>query len=94
MESNESIDIFTEIDEANGLNDRQKLFCAEYVKRKFNGKAAAIAAEKYLYENGILASAIRPPTVPNGTARLRISVSASHAKEELEKLANLLKKIL
>ncbi len=44
MESNESIDIFTEIDEANGLNDRQKLFCAEYVKRKFNGKAAAIAA--------------------------------------------------
>ena len=55
---------------------------------------AALAAEKYLYENGILASSIRPPTVPNGTSRLRISISALHNKQELEKLALCLKKII
>jgi 8-amino-7-oxononanoate synthase len=55
---------------------------------------AAVAAEKYLYENGILASSIRPPTVPNGTSRLRISISALHNKQELEKLAACLKEII
>lgn len=37
-----------------------------------------------LLEHGVYAPAIRPPTVPEGTSRLRISVMASHTTEDLE----------
>ena len=55
---------------------------------------AALNAEAKLREQKILVSAIRPPTVPPGTARLRISISASHTKEEIEKLADALTKVI
>jgi glycine C-acetyltransferase/8-amino-7-oxononanoate synthase len=41
-------------------------------------------------EKGVLLSAIRPPTVPEGESRLRITITAAHQKEELECLASLL----
>lgn len=56
-------------------------------------EAKALEAEKELYRNKILVSAIRPPTVPKGTARLRVSISAAHEKSEIDLLDNLLKKI-
>jgi 8-amino-7-oxononanoate synthase len=37
-----------------------------------------------LLERGVYAPAIRPPTVPEGTSRLRLSVTAAHTPEELE----------
>ncbi|PIS29349.1 8-amino-7-oxononanoate synthase [Candidatus Saganbacteria bacterium CG08_land_8_20_14_0_20_45_16] len=43
-----------------------------------------------LFDQGMLVSGIRPPTVPKGQSRLRITVSAIHNKEELECLASLL----
>lgn len=52
-----------------------------------------LKASKILREQGIFVSAIRPPTVPVGTARLRITFSASHTEEQLQKLLRALKKI-
>lgn len=40
-----------------------------------------------LREEGILVSAIRPPTVPEGTSRLRLTVTAAHKEEEIHRAA-------
>jgi len=46
----------------------------------------ALALSEYLQTHGILVPAIRPPTVPVGTARLRISLSAAHTLDDMKKL--------
>ena len=46
----------------------------------------ALALCEFLQLRGILVPAIRPPTVPAGTARLRISLSASHSLDDVKKL--------
>jgi len=47
---------------------------------------AALALSEGLRERGILVAAIRPPTVPQGTARLRITLSAAHTERDVEQL--------
>lgn len=47
---------------------------------------AVIELSEYLLTSGILVPAIRPPTVPAGTARLRISLTAAHSTQDIEKL--------
>ncbi|HEU0289399.1 MAG TPA: 8-amino-7-oxononanoate synthase [Burkholderiales bacterium] len=47
----------------------------------------AVAVSDALARGGLLVPAIRPPTVPQGTARLRISLSAAHSVEDVERLA-------
>ncbi len=47
-----------------------------------------------LFEMGFFITAIRPPTVPAGSARLRISLQCEHSKEQIDALCNALEKIL
>jgi len=51
----------------------------------------ALAVSSALYERKILVTAIRPPTVPQGTARLRITLSALHDKSQVDELVEALK---
>jgi len=51
---------------------------------------AAVALSKKLWEAGFFAPAVRPPTVPAGTARLRFSVTAGHTEDEVDRLLDVL----
>ncbi|NEU10576.1 8-amino-7-oxononanoate synthase [Methylobacterium sp. BTF04] len=51
---------------------------------------AALALSATLEERGFLVVAIRPPTVPAGTARLRVAFSAAHSEAQVEALAEAL----
>ncbi len=53
----------------------------------------AVALSRRLEEEGLLGPAIRPPSVPEGTARLRISLTAGHTAREVERLVAALEAI-
>ena len=46
---------------------------------------------RYLNRYGYIVGAIRPPTVPRGTSRLRVAFNSSHTKLQIKNLANLIK---
>ncbi|MES2049543.1 MAG: 8-amino-7-oxononanoate synthase [Pseudomonadota bacterium] len=48
--------------------------------------AESMRAAASLYEQGLWVPAIRPPTVPEGTARLRVTLSAAHTKDEVARV--------
>jgi 8-amino-7-oxononanoate synthase len=49
-------------------------------------EAAALAAADALLAEGLLVPAIRPPTVPSGTSRLRVALSAAHTDDQVGRL--------
>ena len=52
--------------------------------------ATAMALAEALRGQGILVVAVRPPTVPEGTARLRLSVTLAHSSADLERAASVI----
>jgi 8-amino-7-oxononanoate synthase len=52
---------------------------------------AALNASRLLEDHGFLVVAIRPPTVPAGTARLRLTFTAQHPDDEVERLAEVVR---
>ncbi len=54
----------------------------------------ALAASRTLADAGFLVTAIRPPTVPAGTARLRFAFTAMHGDEDIARLAEALRPIV
>lgn len=52
--------------------------------------ARALALSSMLRERGLMVTAIRPPTVANGSARLRVTLSAAHSEAQVQLLLNAL----
>ncbi|WP_333854948.1 8-amino-7-oxononanoate synthase [Denitromonas sp.] len=60
---------------------------------KIGDNAVALAAATALWDAGLWVPAIRPPTVPQGTARLRVSLSAAHTHDDITRLTDNLLRI-
>jgi 8-amino-7-oxononanoate synthase len=54
----------------------------------------AVAVSRSLEERGLLVAAIRPPTVPAGTARLRVTLSAAHQEAQVDTLITALAQVM
>ncbi len=52
----------------------------------FGEASRAIAASAFLRDRGLYVPAIRPPTVPQGSARLRVALSAAHGTDDVDRL--------
>lgn len=57
------------------------------------GSDQALAYSQQLLEQGILVTAIRPPTVPDGEARLRITITAAHTDTQIDQLLSALERL-
>ncbi|HEY7310423.1 MAG TPA: 8-amino-7-oxononanoate synthase [Gemmataceae bacterium] len=60
--------------------------CCQIVPLIVGAPREALALSRRLEEQGLLVPAIRPPSVPEGTARLRISVTAGHTDADVDQL--------
>jgi 8-amino-7-oxononanoate synthase len=54
----------------------------------------AMAVSEALEERGVLITAIRPPTVPQGTARLRVTLTAAHTADDIDRLLEMLSDVI
>lgn len=76
---------FRDLLQAAGLNTLQS--ASQIIPVVIGSNEQALAVSQRLRERGLLAAAIRPPTVPAGTARLRLSVTLAHTLDDLDTAA-------
>jgi 8-amino-7-oxononanoate synthase len=57
------------------------------------GADSALHFSAALRQRGILVPAIRPPTVPEGSSRLRITLSAAHSESQIDRLLEALAEV-
>ncbi len=81
-------DYFRSLLHAAGLDTLQS--ASQIIPIMIGNNERAVAISKSLRDQGIIAAAIRPPTVPAGTARLRLSVTLAHHVDDLDRAANLI----
>jgi 8-amino-7-oxononanoate synthase len=62
---------------------------AQIVPVEVGGAAPTMALCERILEQGVFAQGIRPPTVPEGSSRLRFTVMSTHRREELERAAKI-----
>ena len=96
-----ALDLIAEYPDYAGLPMvKARLFCAAaglpepescIVPLVMGEPARTLAASKMLEDEGFLVTAIRPPTVPDGTARLRFTFTAMHENDDILRLAELVK---
>ncbi len=77
-----------------GLGREQPETLSPIIPIIFKDNGAAISASRQLLDAGIFVQAIRPPTVPSGTSRLRLTLSAAHDSAAIDTLVSQLKPLL
>lgn len=76
------------IDETDLENNESQSHIQPYV---IGGSRQTMALSNALLDDEILATAIRPPTVPKGTSRLRLSITAAHSEKQVTRLVHSIK---
>jgi len=77
-----------------GLDRPEPALLSPIVPLIFGENHRAVAASQQLLASGLFVQAIRPPTVPPGTARLRLTLSAAHKTADLDRLIAHLRPLL
>jgi 7-keto-8-aminopelargonate synthetase-like enzyme len=70
-----------------GVSELMLPFESQIIPIIVNDDQKSLEFTNRLFERNIICSAIRPPTVPENTARLRLSVNLGHTEEDLKKIA-------
>jgi len=76
-----------------GLNPAGRACQSAIVPLIIGDEAKAVGAAAALHEKGVFVAAIRYPTVARGTARLRVTLSAAHTRDEVDQLADTLEEL-
>ena len=79
----ESLPLVVDLLKKHGLKERVKVIASG---KLINPADAAVALSHQLEAAGFYAPAIRPPSVPKGTSRVRVSVHANLTDEQLDRL--------
>jgi 8-amino-7-oxononanoate synthase len=77
-------------DQLRDLGYPESRSCCQIVPLIIGDAAEAVELSRRLEQQGLLVPAIRPPSVPVGTARLRISLTAGHSEEDIHRLTGAL----